>query len=164
MRARAIGTRVGALVAWLSRLCFLLSCTALVVILVITIYEVSMRYFLDSPTMWVSDAVRYLLAFMIMLGLPEVTRRDEHVSISLVLDALRPGHPLRRVLFVISALVCGFVTWLAADVALTQLARDLHTQGTWRIPRVWVTGAVVAGFAMAAATFLTLALKPAAED
>lgn len=162
-RPRVIGQQVGAAVDLLVRICFLISCTALVIILVITIYEISMRYFFDSPTKWVSDAVRYLLAVTIMLGLPDVTRRNSHVSVSLVLDSLRHGHPIRRALFVISAGVCTFVTYLAVDIALLQYARDLHTQGTWRIPRVWITSSVALGFAVAGLAFAGLALKPRDE-
>ena len=163
-RLRVISRQVGSLADLLIRLCFLISCASLVIILLITVYEISMRYFFDSPTKWVSDSVRYLLAFMIMLGLPDVTRRNEHVSISLFLDSLRRDHPLRRVLYLVSACVCVFVTYLAVDIALTQFARNLHTQGTWRIPRVWITGSVSVGFAVAALSFLILAIKPKAEE
>nr|WP_274705745.1 TRAP transporter small permease [Salipiger pentaromativorans] len=136
----------------------------MVIILVITIFEISMRYFFDSPTKWVSDSVRYLLAFMIMLGLPEVTRRNEHVSISLFLDRFRKDHIVRRLLFLVSACVCVFVTYLAVDIALTQFARNLHTQGTWRIPRVWITGSVAIGFGVAALAFAALALGPKSRE
>ena len=161
---RVLTRQVGAFADLLIRFCFLLSCTSLVIILVITIFEISMRYFFDSPTKWVSDSVRYLLAFTIMLGLPDVTRRNEHVSISLFLDGLRRDHPLRRVLLWVSACVCLFVTYVAVDIALTQFARNLHTQGTWRIPRVWITGSVAIGFAVAALAFVGLAIRPRAEE
>lgn len=159
---RIASRQVGTYADLLIRACFVLSCTALVIILGITIFEISMRYFLDSPTKWVSDSVRYLLAFMIMMGLPDVTRRNEHVSITLFVDGLRAGHPVRRILFIIAACVCFFVTWLALDVALTQFGRNLYTQGTWRIPRVFVTGPVVVGFFVAGLTFLGLAVRPEA--
>lgn len=161
---RRSARRAGDIAGLLIQACFALSCLSLVVILLITIYEISMRYFLDSPTIWVSDSVRYLLAFMIMLGLPDVTRRNEHVSISLFVDRLRGDHPVRRVLFFVSACVCFFVTWLALDVSLVQFDRNLYTQGTWRIPRVFVTGPVVVGFFMAGLTFLGLSLRPKTVD
>lgn len=163
-RLRVITRQVGTFADLLIRLCFLLSCTSLVIILVITIFEISMRYFFDSPTKWVSDSVRYLLAFTIMLGLPDVTRRNEHVSISLFLDGLRKGHPVRQILFLISACVCVFVTYVAVDIALTQFARNLYTQGTWRIPRVWITGSVAIGFAVAALAFVGLAIRPKTKE
>lgn len=156
--------QVGTIADLLIRICFLISCTSLVIILVITIFEISMRYFFDSPTKWVSDGVRYLLAVLIMLGLPDVTRRNEHVSISLILDNFRHDHPIRRVLFAISACACFFVTYLAADIAWTQFIRDLHTQGTWRIPRVWLTSSVVIGFAVGGLAFLGLVINPSKED
>ncbi|MBL3609377.1 TRAP transporter small permease [Rhodovulum sulfidophilum] len=164
IRERAHSRQVGGIVDLLVRICFLISCTSLVIILMITIFEITMRYFFDSPTKWVSDSVRYLLAFMIMFGLPDVTRRNEHVSISLFLDKLRLDHPLRRLLFVISACVCLFVTYLAVDIALTQFSRNLYTQGTWRIPRVWITGSVATGFSVAALAFATLAIWPKRKE
>lgn len=152
--------QVGVLADLLLKICFWIACGALVVIVCITLFEITMRYFFDSPTKWVSDSVRYLLAFLIMLGLPQVTREQGHVSITLFSDLLPQEHIYPRALFLISAVTCFFVTYLAVDVALTQFARNLHTQGTWRIPRVWITGAVSIGFGLAGLAFLTSALLP----
>jgi len=152
--------RVGVIADLLVKIGFWIACGALVVIVCITLYEITMRYFFDSPTTWVSDSVRYLLAVLIMLALPEVTREQGHVSITLVLDQFPRKHIYRRLLFLVSAVTCFFVTYLATDVSLTQLARDLHTQGTWRIPRVWITGAVSVGFCFAGLAFLAIAFQP----
>ncbi|WP_138470203.1 TRAP transporter small permease [Poseidonocella sp. HB161398] len=159
-RPTSFRQQAGALAGLLVKAAFWVACAALVVIVCITIYEITMRYFFDSPTSWVSDSVRYLLAFLIMLGLPEVTREEGHVSIALLAGHLRPGHPYLRLLAGISALACFAVTYFALDVALAQAARDVLTQGTWRIPRVWITGSIAAGFSIAGLVFLALALLP----
>ncbi|MEI4472780.1 TRAP transporter small permease [Frigidibacter sp. MR17.24] len=152
--------QVGALADLLVRIAFWIAAAALVVILAITLVEITMRYVFGAPTMWVSDSVRYLLAYLIMLGLPEVTRSREHVSITLVLDAVPSGHWYRRALLLVSAAACAAVVYFAIDVAMTQVARNTFTQGTWRIPRVWITGAVAAGFAVAGLVFLAQGLAP----
>lgn len=148
------------LVGLLARGCFVVACTALVAITCITIYEIFMRYFLNRPTIWVSDAVRYLLALVIMLGLPDLTLRQQHVSIDLVSGQLSGWPPYRRILTAVGGITCLFVSWLVLGVFLTQLGNGIETQGLWQIQRFWITGAILTGFTIAGLAFVALTLKP----
>lgn len=156
--------QIGRLVDLLVTLCFWLACLALVIIVCVTLYEITMRYFFNAPTRWVSDSVRYLLAAVIMLGLPEMTRDGGHVAITLFLDYVPRDHVYRRLLGIISAGACFFVTYLASDVALQQFERWNYTQGMWRIPRFWISGSITIGFCLAGLMFLMIALRPRQED
>lgn len=158
-RSRVIA-QADRLVGLLIRGCFVVACAALVAITCITVYEIFMRYFLDSPTIWVSDATRYLLALVIMFGLPDLTLRQQHVSIDLVSEKLSGWPPYRRILTAIGCLTCLFVAWLVLGVFRSQLGNGIETQGLWQIPRFWITGTILIGFTLAGLAFASLTLKP----
>src|SRR3712207_7614979 len=44
-------------------------------------YSVVMRYFLGRPQPWVDEAVGWLLVVIVMLAIPEVQRRGDHIGI-----------------------------------------------------------------------------------
>lgn len=162
--AKTILRQADTMIGLLVRLCFVLACCALVAIVCITIYEIVMRYFLNSPTIWVSDAVRYLLACVILLGLPDVTLRQGHVSIDLVSSRFDVASRYRRFLFLVGALTCFFVSWLVLNVFLSQLSSQILTHGLWQIPRFWITGAILIGFFLSGLTFLILMLSPRPKE
>ncbi|WP_416139147.1 TRAP transporter small permease [Halomonas sp. HK25] len=135
-----------------------IACVALVGVLCITLIEISSRYFFNSPTRWGSDSVRYLLAVVVMFGLPAVTRRSEHVSISIFSQRFPPSHIYQRIMLVICAIVCVVVAYIMQDVFWTQVERGVNTQGTWRIPKAYVTGCLAIGYFMSGLIFAYLSI------
>ena len=59
---------------------------ALFLILFCYVFEVVMRYFFSAPTSWSHDLVQWLMAAVVMLALPEVTRLKGHIVISVFLE------------------------------------------------------------------------------
>ncbi|MCP1198352.1 TRAP transporter small permease [Notoacmeibacter sp. MSK16QG-6] len=159
-----VTTQAGRLVGLMVQICFVLACAALAVITCITVYEIMMRYFLNRPSIWVSDAVRYLLAAVIMLGLPELTVRHGHVSIDLISELLVRWSLYRRILFAIGAATCLFVSWVVQAVFFSQLHSGIMTQGLWPIPRFWITGIILTGFALTGLAFIVLTFQSTTED
>ena len=51
-------------------------------------YEVVARYIFNAPTLWANALVSYLLCATVFLSVPELTRRNEHVTINILRDAL----------------------------------------------------------------------------
>ena len=51
-------------------------------------YEVVARYFFSAPTAWTYDVGCYLLAAVIFLSIPEMTRRGAHIHVNLIFDYL----------------------------------------------------------------------------
>ncbi|MEG3116918.1 TRAP transporter small permease [Salinicola sp. 4072] len=133
---------------------------ALVGVVCITLIEITSRHFFDSPTRWGSDSVRYLLAVVVMFGLPEVTRRRGHVSISIFSQKFPANHIYQRVMFAVCAIVCVIVAYIMQDVFWTQVDRGINTQGTWRIPKAYVTGCLTIGYLMSGLVFAYLSMFP----
>ncbi|MGQ9364806.1 TRAP transporter small permease subunit [Azospirillum sp. ST 5-10] len=57
---------------------------------VISVYEVGMRYLLDSPTSWVHETTVFLISVIFALGGPVAMARDKHIRVRLIYDAVPP--------------------------------------------------------------------------
>ncbi|WP_051341414.1 TRAP transporter small permease subunit [Azospirillum halopraeferens] len=82
----------GRVVAWL-----------VLVAAVVSVYEVGMRYLLDSPTSWVHETTVFLIAIIFALGGPIALARDKHIRVRLIYDAVPPR--ARRWLDVVNSVI-----------------------------------------------------------
>lgn len=82
-------------IAWLTTLALWLSGALLVSILVIIVYSVVWRYLLNAPQPWVDEAAGWLLVACVMLAIPEVQRRNDHIGIDFLHERLK-GTPRAR--------------------------------------------------------------------
>ena len=123
--------------------------------------DVAARYFLGNPIGWMFEFVQHSMLLILFLGLPWLTRRREHVSVDIVVDAVPPS--IRRVMMiaacVISAVVCGHVAAWAAVSTADNLARNVVTDGIYPIPRGWLIGAIALGLALTAIEMLRIAVR-----
>ncbi len=139
-----------------SRWLFALAGGALCLAVSLYVFEVVMRYGFGAPTTWSGEAVQYALAVLIFCALPEITRRNAHVAIDIVPEALPPAvsHWLARATALIAAGACGVAGWIIAGEALRQFDRGLMTNAANPIPRWWITAVIALGFSSAALHFL----------
>ncbi len=145
---------------WVSLALFALAAAGLAALVAVTSVEVLLRYAFDAPTHWAADSVGYLLAAVVMLALPEVTRRQGHVAITFLSERSPWPRAQARSLALAAGLVCLGAAWIVSEEAARQLARGVLTQGAAPIPKVWITGTVVVGFAVSGLVFLRTALAP----
>lgn len=135
---------------------FIVSCAALVVMLLSYLTEVVSRYVFDAPTSWSSDVVSYAMLLCVALALPAVTRDQGHVAITSLVERLTA--PRRRqahsVLSWVSGLACAAATALLASQALSQWQGGIDTVAALAIPKWWLSGVAALGFAGAGANFL----------
>lgn len=139
-----------------SRWLFVLAGGALTLAVALYVLEVVMRYALGAPTTWTGETVRYALAVLIFCALPDITRRNAHVSIDILPDVLPPGVSLwlGRATALIAAAACGVAGWIIAGEAMRQFDRGLMTNAANPIPRWWITAVIALGFTSAALHFL----------
>ena len=145
----------------LAILCICLICLSFV-------YEVTARYLFNAPTSWANAFVAYFLCASIFLVVPELTRRNAHVVITILREAL-PTLGQRRldlVLRVIAGGMCLFAAWFCAAETLKQFERGVETISAWPVPKWWVSMFVPYGFLGAGIYFLrqTMGEAPAAPD
>ncbi len=147
-----------------SRWLFVLAGGGLGIAVLLYVFEVVTRYGFGSPTTWSVEAVQYALAVMIFCALPDITRRNAHVTIDIVPEALPPTTAfwLGRFTAVIAAVACGVAGWIIAGEALRQFERGLMTNAANPIPRWWITAVIAIGFSSAALHFMRQAAEPRA--
>ncbi len=139
-----------------SRWLFALAGGALCLAVALYVFEVIMRYGFGAPTTWSVEAVQYALAILIFCALPDITRRNAHVAIDIVPEALPPRAALwlGRITALLAAGACGVAGWIIAGEAARQFERGLMTNAANPIPRWWITAIIALGFASAALHFL----------
>lgn len=108
-------------------------CAWLVLIaMLISVYEVIMRYAFDAPTTWVHETTTFLVASIFALGGPYTLARNRHIQITLLQDAIGPRG--RRLMKILQWLL-GIGFYIAIGYACWVLAwKATHTpMGDWRL-------------------------------
>lgn len=159
---------VEAAVAVLSKVALWISALLLVAIFGLIAYAVGMRYFAGKPQPWIDEVAGWLLVGSVMLAIPEVQRRGDHIGIDFITGKLRPRG--RRVLMVLGVLtvLASAAIFVREGMVMVEFSRMVGVLSN-RIPEVplWmVQGVVPIGFALMALVALVqlacfaLGLKP----
>jgi C4-dicarboxylate transporter DctQ subunit len=129
-------------------------------------YEVVVRYFFNAPTSWTNDLGSYLLCAVIFLAMPELTRRNAHVSVNLVPERLSPeqAHRLRIGIGLLAAAACLAASWITANETWRQYVQGVSTISSFSIPKWWVSILIPYGMLSSALYFLRQLGRPPSED
>lgn len=115
--------RSGKVLAWLSFLA-----------MVISVYEVFMRYGLSSPTLWVHETVTMLVAVTFAIGGPVAMARDEHIRVRILYDTVGPQG--RRWLDLLNGLLTILFCVGMSYAAYIMFWRASHNpMGEWQLQR-----------------------------
>ncbi len=112
-----------------------------------TVYEVIMRYFLNSPTIWTVEISRFTLVYITFLGAAWVLKQEGHVKVDIVLNQLNPRTQslLNVITSVISAIVCLIVTWYAVKVTVDSFQIGYRMDTVLRTPQYIVLAIIPVG-------------------
>lgn len=107
-------------------------------VVVITAYEVTMRYLLNAPTLWVHELSVALAATCFVIGGPYVHQDRHHITISVVYDRMGPATRrwARALGSLLTLVFCGFLviaTFVQAGLALKVMEKT-GTALNWPIP------------------------------
>jgi len=119
-------------------------------------YEVVARYFFGSPTAWTYDVGCYLLAAVIFLSIPEMTRRGAHIHVNLIFDYLGPNgiRALRIATGLLAVAACFTAAWITGTETWRQYSEEVWTLSAQPIPKWWVSILIPYGFLNSALHFL----------
>jgi TRAP-type C4-dicarboxylate transport system permease small subunit len=119
-------------------------------------YEVVARYFLSAPTAWTYDVGCYLLAAVIFLAMPEMTRRGAHIQVGLIFDYLSPraAQGLRRAIAALAVAACLSAAWFTGSETWRQFDQGVWTLSALPIPKWWVSILIPYGMLNSALHFL----------
>lgn len=111
---------------------------------VITSYEVVMRYFLNRPTIWVTETSGYLLIMATMFGAVYTLYWRGHINIVLIYKRFSPRTQTMLALAtgVLAVLFVAALVWEGWEMTI-----DAYRKGGWHIgdmfvPR-WVTFQII---------------------
>jgi TRAP-type C4-dicarboxylate transport system permease small subunit len=125
-------------------------------------YEVVSRYFFFAPTAWTYDVGCYLLAAVIFLSIPEMTRRGAHIHVNLIFDYLTPSgvRILRLATGVLAVAACLIATWITGSETWRQFSEGVWTLSALPIPKWWVSILIPYGLLSSALHFLRQLGRP----
>ncbi len=103
---------------------------------ILTFYEVIMRYVFNAPTIWVHDSAIALSATGFLLAGTYALQRREHIRISVVYDAM-PA-PLRGLCDVVNAtltaIYLAFLLYAGLKQAIPSVSIPETTGHAWDVP------------------------------
>lgn len=110
-------------------------------------YGALSRYALGQSLAWVTEVSAYSLLFLAFLGAAEVLRRDGHVNVDILLNALRPRP--RAMLNLVTALL-GLLTSLlllryGLDVTMESFRTGQVEVSILQIPKHYLLGVIPLG-------------------
>ena len=104
----------------------------IVVAAAILLLEVFLRYFFDSPTIWVHETSVFLCGAAFVFGGLYCTARNSHIRVVLVYDILPPA--ARRIADVAISLICALAAGFFAYASWHMVMRAVVTPaGTIRL-------------------------------
>ena len=128
-------------------------------------YEVAARYVFNAPTSWANAFVSYFLCAAIFLIVPEITRRNSHIVITLIRDMM-PSRALRAhetAVRIVGAVMCLFAAWFCGMETWQQYLDGIDTISALPVPKWMVTIFIPYGLVSSGLYFLRHAFEPAPE-
>lgn len=153
---------MGSILDGMTKIAYNLSGLAMFSMLTLIINEVVMRYFFNAPTSWSSDVNQWLFALTVMLALPEITRVNGNVAITIILEKLSENKKniSSRALAIISFIACLLAVYISGIETFRQVSNDITTTWVNPIPKWWISVVIPFGFLLSSLQFLRLGLKP----
>ena len=100
----------------------------------VVIYEVFVRYVLDSPTSWGFELSTFLYGMHFMLGLGDALRNNTHVCIDIFESrlALKKRATLRIITYLVLFMpAMGFMAYGSIKYAITSWSISEHASSSW---------------------------------
>ena len=96
------------------------------IMMLITVYEVIVRYAFNAPTVWTLEVSQYLMVIAIFFGVAYTLEADSHIKVDLLVTRLSPQR--QRILGIIASILgiifCAILLWKTAQLA--GLAYQMH--------------------------------------
>jgi len=114
----------------------LLAGLILIFILLAVCTDVIMRYFFNSPIIWVSEVIESLLLYITFLGSAWLLREEGHVKVDLILNMLKPKTV--ALLGIVSSIIGIFVSVVlsiySSRLTWDHFERGIYTPTVMEIP------------------------------
>ncbi len=123
----------------------------LVVLVASLVYQVFGRYVLNHAPSWTEELSRFLMVYITMLGSASLIRRQGHVAVNVLVDAL-PERLRQLLLWIRDAIMlsaAGFLMWYGhgfAQIGARRASPALEISMYWPVLAIPISGALIALF------------------
>lgn len=99
--------------------------------------DVTIRYLISRPITWAFEATEYSLLYITFLGTAWLLRKEGHVKLDIVLNALEPRARtvLNIITSVILAIVCFLLTWYGTESTIDHFQRSVTSVKYYTLPQ-----------------------------
>ena len=124
--------------------------------MLLVVAKVVMRYFFNSPIVWVIDITEYAMLFITFLGIAWLLKKEGHVIMDLLLDRLnqKGRHLATAITSFVAAIICFIITWYGVVVGLDWYNINYFYQGALDIPAFYLEAVIPVGMLLVTIQFL----------
>ena len=111
-------------------------------------YEVVTRYFLHRPPIWSVEVVEYMLFFIAFLGTTWVLRSKSHISVTIVVERLKPRAQRYCNLFAcaMGILISLVIFWYGVKTTWDCCVTDVRVVKTFALPKWYFLSFIALGY------------------
>ncbi|MBW2186379.1 MAG: TRAP transporter small permease [Deltaproteobacteria bacterium] len=149
-----------ALGRFFSRVEDLILATLLGAMIVLAVWQIVQRNLFGNGFVWTDELLRLLVLWLTMVGSIIASRNDHHIRMDLLINLLSPlwQTRLKRVVYLITAVACGALSYASARFVLMEIEFDSLLLGSY--PAWWFQIILPVGFALIAWRYLLLTVWP----
>lgn len=150
------GSRIARLFDHFLNVGALLSGILLAFIMLSVSFDVILRYTLDQPLEWAVEISEYLLVGMTFFAAAWVLKRDGHVKMDQLFNALGPRTQkiLNTTTSILSAIACLIIVWYGTVVTVEHIQTGDSYYTTLEAPKWPISAVIVVGFVLLLFQFL----------
>ena len=125
----------------------LLAGILLIFLMISVTVDVILRYFFGSPTSWVVETAGYSLLYIPFLVAAWVQKREDHVTMDLILHSLSPKTQslVNTITAFISAVICFLLTWHGIRMTLYFFKLGYKTPTVLMVPKSMIIAIIFIG-------------------
>ncbi len=112
--------------------------------MLIVCIEVVLRYFFNSPTVWVVEISSYIVLWVPFLSAAWVLRHGGHIRMDMLISNVNPNFRsiLVGITYITSAVICLIITWFGVKIVIELFQTNYLTQTVLMLPK-WPIMAII---------------------
>lgn len=103
-------------------------------------FSVIGRYFFNIPAAWTVELSEYIMVFLTFLAASWVLRKDGHIRLDILLNAVNPKLQLtfNRITAVIAVITCALFFWFSLQSTIDHFQRNVISYNILTVPKYLV--------------------------
>ena len=153
---KKIGNQLYNIIEKINTFCASLSGFILLFITLSIFIDVFLRYFLNRPSIWISEVSSYLFLYLIFLGTAYALQMDLHIRVTFLTDRLMPltARLVEFFTMILSIIFCAVLLWQSSVMTWSAFVEKWTTPTILSASLALIYVSMVAGSALLLVTML----------